>query len=104
MSWVYLIAAILFEIFATSMLKLAEGFTVFVPSAATVVGYAFSFFFLSQSLKTLDMSVVYAIWSALGIVLISIIGIFFFHEHVSFLKILFISLILVGTVGLKLIH
>lgn len=104
MSWIYLIAAIISETFATSMLKQAEGFTVLVPSAATVVGYALSFFFLSQALKELDISVAYAIWSALGIVLITIIGIFFFHEHVSALKILFISLILVGTVGLKLIN
>lgn len=62
------------------------------------------FFFLAQALKTIEISIAYAIWGAAGIALISLIGIFFFHENVSFLKILFIGLIIVGTTGLKLIH
>lgn len=104
LGWLYLILAIVFEIISTSTLKLSNGFSVFIPSVITIIGYVACFFFLAQALKTIEISVAYAIWGAAGIALISLIGIFFFHENVSFLKILFIGLIIVGTTGLKLIH
>lgn len=102
--WIYLILAIVFETISTSALKLSNGFSVFIPSVITIVGYVTCFFFLAQALKTIEISVAYAIWGAAGIALVSLIGIAFFHENVSFLKFLFISLIVIGTTGLKLIH
>ena len=104
LGWIYLILAIIFETISTSTLKLSNGFSVFIPSIITIIGYIACFFFLAQALKTIEICVAYAIWGAAGIVLISLIGIFFFHENVSFLKILFIGLIIMGTTGLKLLH
>ena len=66
--------AIVAEVIATSALKSSQGFTRLWPSALTVVGYGIAFFMLSQVMKSLPTGIVYAIWSGLGIVLISIVG------------------------------
>ena len=102
MGWLYLILAILFEIIGTTALKLSNGFSVLLPSIGTVFSYILCFFFLSYSLKTIDMSVAYAIWCAVGIFLISVIGMTFFHEPISIVIIVSIFLIILGTIGLKL--
>ncbi len=102
MSWVYLIFAICFETIGTTLLKMSNGFSVLLPSLGTIVGYALCFTFLSFSLKTIDISVAYAIWGAFGILLISLIGMIFFHESISVVKIVSILLIVAGTVGLRL--
>ncbi len=102
MSWIYLILAIIFETIGTTGLKLSNGFSVLLPSVGTVVSYILCFLFLSYALKTIDMSVCYAIWGSLGILLISIIGMVFLHESISFIKIASILLIILGTIGLRL--
>lgn len=102
MSWIYLILAIIFETLGTTFLKMSNGFSVLLPSIGVIFGYILCFLFLSYALKTIDMSVAYAIWGAFGILLISAIGMIFFHESVSFLKISSILLIILGTVGLRM--
>ena len=102
MSWFYLILAIIFETLGTTALKMSNGFSVLLPSIVTIITYILCFLFLSFALKTIDVSVAYAIWGAFGILLISAIGMIFFHESVSFIKITSILLIVLGTVGLKL--
>ena len=62
----------------------------------------FCFLFLSYALRTIAMSVAYAIWGALGILLVSLIGMFFFNESITVLKVISILLIILGTVGLRL--
>jgi small multidrug resistance pump len=74
MKWLYLGVAIVAEIFATSALKGSEGFTRLVPSIVTVSGYLISFYFLSLTLREIPVGIAYAIWSGVGIVLISIVG------------------------------
>ena len=103
MSWFYLFLAIIFETIGTTLLKVSNGYTVLLPSIGTVVGYILCFYFLALAFKTIDISIAYAVWGAVGIVLVSLIGLFFFHETFSPLKILFIVLIIVSTVGLRLI-
>ncbi len=66
--------AIVAEVFATSCLKAANGFTRPLPSVASVIGYCISFYFLSLTLGTIPTGVAYAIWSGVGIVLISAVG------------------------------
>lgn len=104
MSWFYLILAIIFETFGTTALKMSNGFSVLLPSIVTIITYILCFLFLSFALKTIDVSVAYAIWGAFGILLISAVGMIFFHESVSLIKIISILLIVLGTVGLKLAH
>lgn len=81
MSWIYLILAIIFETLATTFLKLSNGFSVLIPSVGTILGYILCFLFLSYALKTIDISIAYAIWGAFGILLISIIGMLFFTKQ-----------------------
>ena len=102
MGWGYLILAIIFEVFGTTMMKLSNGLSNSIPSVLMFVGYIASFAMLAIALKTIDVSVAYAIWSAIGIILISIIGIFYFGESVSLAKVISILVIITGVVSLKL--
>ena len=71
-SYLFLAGAILAEVIATTALKTSEGFSKLIPSLIVVVGYAIAFACLSQTLKTIPTGVAYAIWSGVGIVLISL--------------------------------
>ena len=83
MSYVYLLAAIVCEVFATTFLKAANGFTVLLPSLAVVFGYGGAFYFLSLSLSGIQLGTAYAIWSGLGIVLVSVAAYFVYHQKLD---------------------
>ncbi|HLZ61138.1 MAG TPA: multidrug efflux SMR transporter [Ktedonosporobacter sp.] len=102
MSAVYLILAILFEVAGTTSLKFSQGFSKLVPSILVVVFYLVSFFLLSQVLKKLDVGMVYAIWSGMGTALIATIGVLWFKEPFTMVKLGSIALIILGVVGLNL--
>jgi small multidrug resistance pump len=102
MAWIYLLLAILLEIAGTTMLKLSDGFSKLLPSIAMVIFYALSFGTLSLTLKRIDVGVAYAVWSALGTALIAAIGVLWFHEPVTALKIISLVAIVGGVVGLYL--
>ncbi|HEX6831805.1 MAG TPA: multidrug efflux SMR transporter [Methyloceanibacter sp.] len=74
MEWVILYVAVLFEVAATTALKASEGFTRLIPSLIVVVGYGVAFYLMTLSLNKIPLAIVYAVWSALGIALISIVG------------------------------
>ncbi|MEW6543116.1 MAG: multidrug efflux SMR transporter [Nitrospirota bacterium] len=101
-SWLILIAAIVLEVAGTVSMKLAEGFTRLVPSILIFVFYGLSFVALTVSLKTIDVSVAYAVWSGLGTALIAGIGVWYFREPVTLLKLVSLLFIIVGVVGLNL--
>lgn len=98
MKWVYLGIAIVAEIVATSALKSTEGFTRWLPSAITVTGYAVSFYFLSLTLREIPVGIAYAVWSGVGIVLISLVGALLFKQQLDTPAILGIVLIIAGVV------
>ncbi|MDC3132867.1 multidrug efflux SMR transporter [Flavobacteriaceae bacterium] len=101
MKWIYLLFAIIGEIIATSALKASNGFTQLIPSVLVVVGYGFSFYFMSLTLKMMPLGITYAIWSGVGIVLISIIGYFFYNQKLDVPAIIGISFILCGVVVIR---
>ncbi|MEA5575401.1 multidrug efflux SMR transporter [Anabaena sp. UHCC 0451] len=101
-SWLYLIMAILFEVFGTICMKLSEEFTKIVPSILIFVFYGFCLTFLTLSLRKLEVSMVYAVWSGLGTIIITSIGIFWFRESFSLIKFISIFLIIIGVIGLNL--
>ena len=74
MQYVYLVIAVVGEVIATTALKSSAGFTNLVPSLVVVSGYAIAFYFLSLTLHAMSVGIAYAIWSGLGIVLVSIIA------------------------------
>lgn len=93
-----LFLAIVFEVIATSSLKACEQFTKLVPSAVVVVGYGFAFYFFSVSLKSVPVGLAYAVWSALGIVLVTIAGIFLYKQVPDLPALLGMGLIIVGVI------
>jgi len=100
-SWIYLIGAILFEVSGTTCMKLSQGFAKIIPSILIFVFYSCSFTLMTLAIKQLEVSVVYAIWSGIGMALITAIGIFVFGESASLLKLISILFITVGIIGLN---
>ena len=102
MPFIYLAIAILAEVVGTSALKASNGFTVWVPSAVVVAAYGVSFYFLSLALRAIPVGVAYAIWSGVGIVLISTIGWVLFRQRLDAAAIVGIGLIMAGVVVIQL--
>ncbi|MEH7085854.1 multidrug efflux SMR transporter [Neobacillus drentensis] len=102
MSWFYLILGICAEIIGTTSMKLSQGFTKLFPSIAIFVFYGLSLTLVTLSLKKIDISVAYAIWSGIGTATIAMVGLFYFKEHISLLKVCSIILIILGVVGLNI--
>lgn len=102
MGWLFLVLAILLEVSGTTCMKLSDGFKEIVPSVLVFVFYGLSFTAFIYALKTIPLSISYAIWAGLGLALIAAIGILYFKEPVTAAKMLFIGLIVIGVVGLSL--
>ena len=102
MNYAYLTIAIAFEVIATSALKASEGFTRLGPSVVTVVGYAFAFYLLALTLRTMPVGIVYAVWSGAGIVLITAIGWLYFRQSIDAPGLIGIGLILAGVLVVNL--
>lgn len=102
MDWLYLAIAIVSEVVATSALKAAEGFTRWGPSLVVAVGYAAAFYFLSLTLRTIPVGVAYAVWSGVGVALVSLVGWIVYHQALDAAAMIGISLILAGVAILNL--
>jgi small multidrug resistance pump len=102
MSWIFLISAICMEVCGTTCMKLSEGFTKLLPSVLIFVFYALAFTLMTFAVRKLDLSLTYAIWSGVGTFLIAIIGLFWFKEPFSVLKVVSMLLVIAGVVGLNL--
>ena len=101
-SQLILMLAILSEVVATSCLKASTGFTKLLPSVATVLGYAVSFYCLSLTLQAMPTGVVYAIWSGAGIVLISLVGWLAFGQSLDAPALIGMALIVLGVMVINL--
>jgi small multidrug resistance pump len=101
-SWLFLLVAILSEVAGTICMKLSTGLTKLIPTIVMFVLYGISFTALAFSLKTIDVSVSYAIWSGLGTAVIAVAGYFIFGEPLGAFKIVSICLIIAGVVGLNI--
>ncbi|MGD2205142.1 MAG: multidrug efflux SMR transporter [Anaerolineae bacterium] len=102
MHWVYLIAAILAEVGGTLSMKLSEGFTKLTPSILVFALYGISLGLLTLALEEIDVSVAYAIWSGVGMALIATVGVLWFKEPMTAIKIVSLGLIILGVAGLNL--
>ncbi len=104
MNWFILFLAGLFEIGWAIGLKYSDGFTRFWPSVGTIISLVASFLLLGFALKTLPLGTAYAVWVGIGSVGTAIFGILLFEESTEFLKLMSLTLICIGIVGLKLSH
>jgi multidrug transporter EmrE-like cation transporter len=98
MSYLYLGIAIIAEVVATSALKSSQGFTKPLASIVVIVGYCIAFYCLSIVLKTIPIGIAYAIWAGLGIVLITIVGYFFYQQKLDAAAVIGMTLIVSGVV------
>jgi small multidrug resistance pump len=101
-NWIILFIAILSEVTATTSLKLSDGFSKIGPSILVILGYAISFYCLSLTLKNMPIGVVYAVWSGMGISLITLVGWLIFDEKLNAPTLLGISLIFSGVLVVSL--
>jgi small multidrug resistance pump len=101
-SWLILIVAIILEVAGTTAMKLSDGFTRPLPSVLLAVFYLFSLAALTLALKRIDVSVAYAVWAGVGTVLVAAVGVMWFREPLSLLKVTSILLIATGVAGLHL--
>lgn len=102
MAWVFLILAGVLEMVSVLFMKLSNGFRNFKYTLITVIMMAVDFYLLSLALKEIPIGTGYAIWTGIGAAGSVLLGMLFFKEPKSFLKITFLSFIIIGTVGLKL--
>jgi len=103
LNWIYLAGAIGCEIVATSALKAADGFTRPLPTAILVAGYVCSFYCLSLALRSIPMGIAYAIWSGVGIVAISLVGLLIYKQRLDTPALAGIALIIAGTLVINLL-
>lgn len=100
--WFFLLGAIVAEVIATSALKQVEGLSRPLPLVVTVVGYVIAFSLMSLSLKTIPIGIAYAVWSGVGIVAISIIGLIAFGQRLDAGALAGIALIVSGVAVIQL--
>ncbi len=98
----YLLIAIVTEVIATSALKASEEFTKFWPSTLVVLGYIASFYFMVLVLRTLPVGITYAIWSGVGIVLVTLVSIVLYDQIPDLPAVLGMTLIIAGVVVIHL--
>jgi small multidrug resistance pump len=98
MHWLYLFLAILAETIGTSFLKISNGFSQLFPSLIALSGFFISLILLSFVLKHIPVGVVYAIWSGVGILLVTLVGYVFFKQNLDWPALVGIGFIILGVV------
>jgi len=101
-NWILLYVAIVAEVVATSLLKSSEGFTRLWPSLAVVAGYCIAFYSLSLTLRSIQVGVAYAVWSGVGIVLVTVVAWLAYDQKLDVPAVIGIGLIVSGVVVLQL--
>lgn len=104
MKWIKLLIAGVLEVSWAVAMNYSEGFTKLVPSIITAIGYIASAIFLSMALKDLPLGTAYAIWTGIGIIGTTLLGIVLFNEKLSLPQVICVILIIIGIVGLKMLN
>ena len=102
MHYFFLALAIVSEVLGTTALTASQQFSRPLPSVLTVLGYGLAFYFFSFSLKVIPLGVAYAIWGGVGIVLVTLIGLFFFKQRLDLPAVVGIALIVAGVLVMQL--
>ncbi len=102
MNYLILLTAVVFEVIATTLLNKTEQLTKVVPSIAMVVCYLIAFFCMTVVMKSIPVGIVYATWSGLGMVLVSVAAYFVYKQVLDLPAIIGISLIIAGVLVMNL--
>ena len=101
-SYLALGIAIIGEVIATTALKSSDSFTKLVPSIITVIGYGVALYFLTVTMETIPTGIAYAIWSGMGIVLITLTSYFVHGQKIDLFGLAGMALIIAGVAVLNL--
>ncbi len=101
-AYAYLAVAIVAEVIATTALRAADGFTQLWPSLISIIGYVVAFYFLSLTLRSMPVGIAYAIWSGVGIVLISLAGWLIYKQLLDLPALIGMGLIMAGVIVINL--
>ncbi len=101
-TYIYLAIAIIAEVTATSTLKLSEEFTKPIPSLVVIIAFGVSLYFMTLTLRTLPVGIMYAFWSGFGIILVTLIGMLIYKQIPDFPAIIGMFLIIVGVSTISL--
>lgn len=101
-AWVLLVIAVVVEVFATASLPRTDGFTNLWWTAFVLAGYGVATWLLSVIVRTISVSIAYAVWSGLGTAIVAVIGYYFLGEQMTWFKALCLGFIVVGVIGLNL--
>ncbi|KJV40957.1 DMT family transporter [Acinetobacter brisouii] len=102
MAFLYLLIAILAEVIATSSMKASDGFSQLLPSGITILGYAFAIYFLSLTMKSIPIGITYALWSGAGIILVSLVGFFYYKQHLDVAAVIGLAFMIAGIMIINL--
>jgi len=102
MKYLYLAVAIIFEVIGSSFIKASDGFTKLVPTLLTIVAFVICFYALSIALKSIPLSIAYATWAGLGILLTALVSVFYFKQSIDLPAIIGIIFILIGVVVINI--
>lgn len=100
--YLYLLAAIIFEVIGTTMLKLSQGFNHLMPTIGVIIGFGLSFTLIIFALKAIPLSLAYSIWAGLGTAGTGVVGVMVFNEALSGLNIVGLIIIIIGVVIMNL--
>ena len=98
MSYIYLAVAIFCEVIGTMLLPLSENFSKPLPSLALIIAYILAFYFLTFALQSIPIAIVYATWSGLGVLLISILGYIIYDQTLQWQSIVGLFFIITGVI------
>ena len=101
-TYIYLAIAIIAEVTATSTLKLTEEFTKPIPSVVVLIAFGVSLYFMTLTLRTLPVGIMYAFWSGLGIIFVTVIGIFIYKQTPDLPAIIGMILIIIGVITISM--
>lgn len=102
-AWLVLMIAGLFEIGFTTCMKLSDGFTQISYTIGFIIFSCLSLFFLNKALTHIPLGTAYAVWTGIGAFGTALIGIFFFKDPVSYLRVFFLMLLIGSILGLKFV-
>ena len=102
MGYIYLIGAIISEVFGSSMLKLTATIKSKLPMIGIIVGYLISFYLLSLALISIPLSFGYAVWSGLGTALTAVVGFMLFKERVNIQTVVGIFILIIGIILMRI--
>ena len=102
MKYLYLAAAIVFEVIGSGFIKASDGFTKLIPTIFTVIAFVICFYSFSIALKSIPLGIAYASWAGLGIILTALVSVFVFRQTLDLPAILGMVLIIIGVIVINL--